>query len=361
MISPAGLQQSDHHSTGNESFLSTPDSIQVRVGTRGSQPKAFTERQLNSSSLTAYSLLPTVYFYHTDHLGSPRIITNLAGEKVAEYEYLPFGFKKNGKRSVAPFAFTGKPKDQESGLQYFGARYYDQILRRFMSVDPLEQPNYKQPQNLNRYTYCYNKPTRGFDPDGKYYFDLSSGEYKAWSRMKEDVYSELICRSLIPGYGLITDLHAKISDKDPRISWSNIFVEAAMTVLGFFPVAGYNAQMIRRSLQATETIATGVHLFIEVETDKLIFRMLKIIYPERVMKSTLPPNKGRFMFKIASFTELTSEGPSWKKRKAEILKLEKFARVLFKYNYKRENIPVYIQKQGWFKKYWSIYERLHNE
>ena len=140
----------------------------MRAGTRGSQPKAFTERQLKSSSLTAYSLLPTVYFYHTDHLGSPRIITNLAGEKVAEYEYLPFGFQKEGPRTVTPFAFTGKPKDEESGLQYFGNRFYTCLDRRFVSTDKgrLNLQTLNNPQKWNLYIYCSNNPIRLFDPNG---------------------------------------------------------------------------------------------------------------------------------------------------------------------------------------------------
>jgi RHS repeat-associated protein len=73
--------------------------------------------------------------------------------------------------------FTGKERDTESGLDYFGARYYASSMGRFMSPDPMS-PMSKgkgaafmdyigQPQNWNKYAYARNNPMVLFDPDGK--------------------------------------------------------------------------------------------------------------------------------------------------------------------------------------------------
>jgi RHS repeat-associated protein len=67
---------------------------------------------------------------------------------------------------------TGKERDTESGLDYFGARYYASNMGRFMSPDWASNPqavpyaSYADPQSLNLYTYMRNNPLGGVDPDG---------------------------------------------------------------------------------------------------------------------------------------------------------------------------------------------------
>jgi RHS repeat-associated protein len=64
--------------------------------------------------------------------------------------------------------FTGKERDQESGLDYFGARYYGSALGRFTSPDPLRASgNPKNPQSWNRYSYVFNNPLALIDPKGQ--------------------------------------------------------------------------------------------------------------------------------------------------------------------------------------------------
>ncbi len=62
---------------------------------------------------------------------------------------------------------TGKERDQESGLDYFGARYYSAAQGRFTSPDPLmASARISDPQTWNRYSYALNNPLRLVDPDG---------------------------------------------------------------------------------------------------------------------------------------------------------------------------------------------------
>ncbi|MCK4234385.1 RHS repeat-associated core domain-containing protein, partial [candidate division WOR-3 bacterium] len=71
--------------------------------------------------------------------------------------------------------FTGKEEDG-SGLYYFGARYYDKSIGRWISPDPASYPSdlrLNQPQSLNPYVYCWNNPLRRIDKDGKEPFTLS--------------------------------------------------------------------------------------------------------------------------------------------------------------------------------------------
>lgn len=63
--------------------------------------------------------------------------------------------------------FTGKERDTETGLDYFGARYYGSNMGRFMTPDPLmASAHVANPQTWNRYTYTLNNPLRFVDPDG---------------------------------------------------------------------------------------------------------------------------------------------------------------------------------------------------
>jgi RHS repeat-associated protein len=119
----------------------------------------------------------------TDHLGSTRVVTgtNPTQPVKARYDYLPFGEELGatiGQRTTAmgygaadstKQKFTQKERDSESGLDYFGARYYSPVQGRFTSVDP-SRKSIKQgnPQTWNRYSYAYNSPFRFVDDNGKW-------------------------------------------------------------------------------------------------------------------------------------------------------------------------------------------------
>ncbi len=85
-----------------------------------------------------------VMFYHMDHLGGTNVVTDSDGAVKELTEYLPFGEFSRRERygsgeEVARYYFTGKPFDDETGLIYFGARYYDPTVGRFIQPDPTVQ------------------------------------------------------------------------------------------------------------------------------------------------------------------------------------------------------------------------------
>ena len=77
------------------------------------------------------------YFLHTDMLGSIRAITDSVGQVAARFDYEPFGLliEESSPASAGGERYTGKPLDAELGLYYFGARYYDPELGRFITAD----------------------------------------------------------------------------------------------------------------------------------------------------------------------------------------------------------------------------------
>jgi RHS repeat-associated protein len=102
-------------------------------------------------------------YYHTDHLGSTRLITAESGSVVTDVSYTPFG-ESTLTGEEDRFLYTGKELDT-TDLYYYGARYYDAQFGRFITRDPLKG-KLESPQTLNRYTYCLNNPQKYIDPQG---------------------------------------------------------------------------------------------------------------------------------------------------------------------------------------------------
>ena len=112
----------------------------------------------------------TPVYYHGDHLGSTNVMSDSSGSVAELLEYDPYGKIQrhdalNGSTRLAKQQFTGKKLDDETGLIYFGARYYDPSLGRFITPDTIVQ-NPSDPQTLNRYSYCSNNPINKIDLDG---------------------------------------------------------------------------------------------------------------------------------------------------------------------------------------------------
>ena len=112
-----------------------------------------------------------IRYYHGDHLGSSNLITNSDGNQISRYEYKPFGEVATSigdPGSSIKHLYTGKELD-DTGLYYYGARYYDPLIGRFISPDSFVQAP-SDPQSLNRYAYVRNNPLKYIDPTGHFWF-----------------------------------------------------------------------------------------------------------------------------------------------------------------------------------------------
>ena len=108
----------------------------------------------------------SVYYYHTDHLGSSSVMTDSSGIVKEEIYYYPYGKTRSNSGTLnVKQKFTGQELDDETGLYNYGARYYDPEIGRFVSADSIVQ-DYTDPQTLNRYSYCRNNPIILTDPSG---------------------------------------------------------------------------------------------------------------------------------------------------------------------------------------------------
>ncbi|MEE8584718.1 MAG: RHS repeat-associated core domain-containing protein [Acidobacteriota bacterium] len=109
--------------------------------------------------------------FYPDHLGTPRLKADpLLPQAVFAESYYPFGQQAGFPDPLDAHArrFTGKERDPETGLDYFGARYGDSVQGRFISVDPtMDSVNPQDPQTWNRYAYGRNNPLFFRDSDGR--------------------------------------------------------------------------------------------------------------------------------------------------------------------------------------------------
>jgi RHS repeat-associated protein len=124
---------------------------------------AVIDEKLEQSSAAVGAL----YFLH-DHLGSVRALTNGAGSVVERKSYEAFGASANG--SLTRYGFTGREREDATGLVYYRARWYDPRQGRFLSEDPLGLT-----AGPNLYEYAYDNPLRFVDPTGNQGWEIVVG------------------------------------------------------------------------------------------------------------------------------------------------------------------------------------------
>ena len=103
-----------------------------RGSTGGSRPPTARARGTVNPPIEKFQ-----FFYHGDHLGSSSFITDDAGAVYQHLEYFPYGetwVEEGGSGQMPYYRFTGKELDPETGLYYYGARYYDPVLSRWISA-----------------------------------------------------------------------------------------------------------------------------------------------------------------------------------------------------------------------------------
>ena len=107
------------------------------------------------------------YFYLKDHLGNNRVVAKQDGTVVQTNDYYPFGanFAESISTDVQSYKYNGKELDTKGGLKLYdyGARHYDPVLGRFMTVDPMAEKYY----SVSPYAYCGNNPIMLVDVNGK--------------------------------------------------------------------------------------------------------------------------------------------------------------------------------------------------
>jgi RHS repeat-associated protein len=133
---------------------------------------------LSVPAIAAAQQQEEVIYFHTDEVGSVRMVTDASGQEIARYDYLPFGEPLPASPTLPETRqFIGQEQDPATGLDYFSTRYYASQTGRFTTPDDPSYINPFDPQSTNLYTYAYNNPLRYIDPTGQ--AGDCAGEYDA--------------------------------------------------------------------------------------------------------------------------------------------------------------------------------------
>ena len=144
----------------------------------------------------------TVQTLHTDHLGSTSVATDEDGIMIELLDYHPYGTERISWSSSSTDGsaesqktYIGEYSDNESGLSYLNARYYDPERGQFLSqdsvylslgsgIDKREQVALLDPQMQNSYAYARNNPVKHTDPDGEFAFVIPLIAYGIWQAVE---------------------------------------------------------------------------------------------------------------------------------------------------------------------------------
>jgi len=153
-----------------------------------------------------------LYYYTTDQVNSVRVVTNQTGVRVFAAAYDPYGgIQKIWENSYSPeLKFSGKERDSESNLDYFGARYYANYYYRWLSPDPVVPLDvaYTNPQAWNLYSFNRDNPVNLIDPSGLYVFDNGTPA-------QQKAFNEALRRAgLIKGLEAVASVYGSLGEKN---------------------------------------------------------------------------------------------------------------------------------------------------
>lgn len=155
--------------------------------------------------LLAFIKSSATHHYSLDHLGTPRIVTDQSGTRIAEHTYYPFGTEiTDGSPTDGPLKFTGHERSPDvlgetsATLDYMHARFYGANMGRFLSVDPMldVEAAMQNPQLWNRYSYVANNPINAVDPTGRLLVRLGQHTDEEIRKRQAEIKKELKSRDL---------------------------------------------------------------------------------------------------------------------------------------------------------------------
>jgi len=227
VLSVQGMQRNFTYDAENRQITASINGVQTtytydgdgkrvqRVTSAGTTTYAYdASGQLIAEFSTAPATDSGTTYLTADHLGSTRLLMSDTGVMKKVYDYLPFGEEILGGTSAQPGVggrttvmgyndgnsvtlpdkqsekFTSKERDAETGLDYFGARYFSSAQGRFTSADPALFPHdITDPQSWNTYAYTRNNPLRYVDPNGEDWIEAAKAWWNAFVQPFTDALS----------------------------------------------------------------------------------------------------------------------------------------------------------------------------
>ena len=185
-----------------------------------------------------------VTYVYTDPQGTPLAEADANGNITATFDYKPYGSQALGSPPTGP-GYTGHVNDPDTGLVYMQARYYDPIVGRFLSLDPIP-PSAGNIYNFSRFSYANNNPAVNIDSDGRqtlppsvYTIDWTKPE----TREAFKQYATTV-GGFAPGVGDAQNIYEAYNDPSP--------LSISIAVVGVIPEVG---GLAAKALKEAEGVA----------------------------------------------------------------------------------------------------------
>ena len=238
-----GVDITHHYPTSNYNVTTEDLTTLVIVGPLG-----------NAASLTTNGISTTLRTIHLDHLGSTALSTDESGIMEELFDYGVYGNTRlHEGLAEQEKLYTGKDYDAESGLYYYGARYYYPILGRFTSQDQAYlnlgrlEIQLIDPQSWNSYSYVRNNPLILVDPNGQFWdtvLDIGTTVWDANSVIRNSGqwigHQGSIAWGIVSGNQLSIDVGKKNAGKSADKLKSGILdvgIDATATLIPVVPAA----------------------------------------------------------------------------------------------------------------------------
>ena len=159
---------------------------------------------LDGGYVTFSNKQPVYHFYLTDHQGNVRVVASADGTVEETNHYYPFGalFGESAGSSRQRYKYNGKELERLLALDWYdyGARWYDPVLARWHTVDPLAE---KYP-DISPYVYCHDNPVNKIDPNGMDDYRMNAYGFISFSKKTDDNFDRLFA---------VNNSNIKIKDK----------------------------------------------------------------------------------------------------------------------------------------------------
>ena len=229
-----------------------------------------------------------IHYQYDNHLGSACLELDENASIISYEEYHPFGTTsyRSGRSqtevSLKRYKYCGKERDEETGLYYYGMRYYAAWICRFVSVDPLQ---FKYP-HYTPYQYAGNKPIS--------YIDLDGGEEKKKEQLPVKDGAEKIAQTALEFKNTYTTNKTEYSQGQRQFGKDVDYADCASFVFSVLKEAGYG------------------NLFTAANTSSIIANIKKIEGVDNKKDAfTMTPHKGDIMMwggHVAIVTNVTKNG-----------------------------------------------------
>ena len=221
-------------------------------------PEAVINPATSSITESTTSAPRILFWHHPDYLGNVDLITERDGYAHEFFMYNPWGeemhqWSANTYAFTSPYRFNAKELDPETGLAYYGARYYQNKLGVWLSVDPLALEEYNA--TMSPYNFTDNNPVMLLDPDGR--------DVVYFNRQGKEVY-RIASSTKFTTFVIHKNADVHVMDKthfDSKAGWVQAKMPNVIREKGDIPTTGSRYQNLDYQ------IAASTHLFNEAKND----------------------------------------------------------------------------------------------